>query len=31
MILFGGYNGHIRLNDLYEFNFNSKTWTKIDA
>lgn len=31
LILFGGYNGHIRLNDLYEFDFSKKVWSKLDV
>lgn len=29
MILFGGWNGRRTLNDLYEFNFQTKSWTSI--
>ena len=31
MFLFGGYNGHARLNDLYEFDFATKTWNKLEV
>eukprot|EP00743_Colponemidia_sp_Colp-15_P003169 GILK01003422.1.p1 GENE.GILK01003422.1~~GILK01003422.1.p1 ORF type:complete len:516 (-),score=43.59 GILK01003422.1:325-1872(-) len=31
LYLFGGYSGHERLNDLYEFKFDSNVWSKIDV
>mmetsp|Transcript_34681 Transcript_34681/g.60983 ORF Transcript_34681/g.60983 Transcript_34681/m.60983 type:complete len:290 (+) Transcript_34681:683-1552(+) len=31
MYLFGGYSGHERLHDLYEFSFEKLCWKRIDA
>ena len=30
-VLFGGFDGSRWLNDMYEFDFTTKTWTKIQA
>jgi hypothetical protein len=31
LILFGGYNGYLRLNNLYEFDLDKKLWAKLDV
>lgn len=28
--MFGGYGGSGRLDDFYEFNFDSKVWKRVD-
>jgi N-acetylneuraminic acid mutarotase len=29
MFMFGGYGGSGRLDDFYEFNFETKVWSKV--
>lgn len=30
-VVFGGYDGHHRVNDLYAFNFKTSEWTLLDG
>lgn len=31
MLVFGGYDGHVRLNDLHCYNFTSNKWTILNS
>lgn len=31
MIIFGGYDGHVRVNDFYEFNLQTLKWSEIQS
>ena len=31
MLIFGGYDGHVRLNDLHCYNFTSNKWSVLSS